>query len=78
MSKQSRSRTPAQKLQHEHYHRLGSLTFMMGLISWHLQHNRDIPRQVRRRMELARQQLYVAVEAEVGNNEFINFNHMVK
>lgn len=68
--------TPGQAAQRSHRHRLGSITFCMRLIEWHLRHDQQIPRQVRVQMENAVSRLYDAGHYEACNNVFSLPNRM--
>lgn len=70
MSKQ----TPSQVAQRSHRHRLGSITFCMRLLQWHLNHDKQIPRKVRLEMENAVNRLYDAGHYEACNISFKLFN----
>lgn len=68
--------TLGQAAQRSHRHRLGSITFCMRLLKWHLKHDQQIPGRVKAQLEQAVDRLYDAGHYEACNNIFSIPNRM--
>jgi len=68
--------SPGQAAQRNHRHRLGSITFCMRLLEWHLKHDQQIPRRAKAQLEQAVSRLYDAGHFEACNTVFSIPNRM--
>jgi hypothetical protein len=76
--KSNSNHTKARVFQHNHRHRMGSLTACIGLLEWHMKNHKEMSQSVRARISAAQYELIKALDAETKNNEFMNYASYMK